>query len=410
MMLVKVAYLINQYPKISHTFIRREILALERQGFDIQRIALRGWDAEVIDAEDRNEQARTRYVLQDGALPLLKDTLKVAFTVGARFLSALRLAIKTGWRGNRPLIYHFVYLAEACRTLSWLEASGVKHVHAHFGTNAAEVLMLVGALGGPTYSFTVHGPEEFDKPEFLHLREMVKYSAFVVAISSYTRSQLYRWVDHADWPKVKLIHCGIESAFHELSSPLVDVTAPRLVSVGRLSAQKGQLLMVEAAHVLARKGLDFELVLVGDGEMRSQIEALIAAYSLEGKVRLTGALGTKQVREEMLRAQGLMLPSLAEGLPIVIMEAMALRRPVLTTFVGGIPELVLPGKTGWLFPAGSVDALAGAVEDFLARSTDELRIMGDAARARVLERHSIDFEVAKLADLFRQACATGSLP
>jgi colanic acid/amylovoran biosynthesis glycosyltransferase len=239
---------------------------------------------------------------------------------------------------------------------------------------------------------------------------MVRHSAFVVAISSYTCSQLYRWVDYADWPKVKLIHCGIESAFHELSSPPVTVTAPRLVSVGRLSAQKGQLLMVAAAHVLAQRGLDFELVLVGDGEMRSQIEALIAAHSLEGKVRLTGALGTKQVREEMLRAQGLMLPSFAEGLPIVIMEAMALRRPVLTTFVGGIPELVLPGKTGWLFPAGSVDALTEAVEDFLSRSTDELRIMGDAARARVLDRHSIDVEVVKLADLFRQACTSGSPP
>jgi colanic acid/amylovoran biosynthesis glycosyltransferase len=400
----KVAYLASEYPKISHAFIRREILALERHGLEIQRIALRGWDAEILDEVDREERQRTQYVLLGGFPPLLGAMLNILIFSPGRFASALSLAVRVGWRADRPVWVHLVYLAEACRIVPWLKASGARHIHAHFGTNPAEIAMLVHALGGPSYSFTVHGPDELDRPEFLHLREKVHHAAFVVAITSFTRSQLFRWADHADWPKIKLIHCGLEAAFHEDAAvPLTD--APRLVSVGRLSAQKGQLLMVEAAHVLAQKGVEFELVLVGGGEMRSEIEALIQRYGLQDKVRLTGAISTEQLRDEMLRARGLILPSFAEGLPMVIMEAMALRRPVLTTYVAGIPELVLHGQTGWLIPAGSVDALIDAVQDLLARSTDELRRMGEAAYARVLERHSIDLEVPKLADQFRQACS-----
>jgi glycosyltransferase involved in cell wall biosynthesis len=152
------------------------------------------------------------------------------------------------------------------------------------------------------------------------------------------------------------------------------------------------------------------LVLVGDGEMRAEIDALVAAYSLGEYVRLTGAISTEQLREEILRSRALVLPSFAEGLPMVIMEAMALRKPVLTTYIAGIPELVVPGKTGWLFPAGSVEALTDALEHCLALSNDELRLMGEAAHARVLERHSIDEEIKQLAGEFRQACAKGVLP
>jgi glycosyltransferase involved in cell wall biosynthesis len=407
---LRIAYLINQYPRVSHVFIRREILALERQGLEVQRIALRGWDAETLTAEDREEQRRTQYILEDGILPLGVAMAARLLRSPGKFLSALRLAFQVGWRADRSLGYHLAYLAEACRMLPWLEASGAAHVHAHFGTNAAEIVMLVRALGGPPYSVTIHGPEELDKPEFLHLGEKIRRSAFIVAITSFARSQLFRWVEHAHWPKIKVIRCGIEPGFYQGVSSAPTVEAPRFVSVGRLSAQKGQLLLLEAARVLARKGIAFELVLIGDGEMRREIEALIAAYSLGGHVRMTGALGTEDLREEMLRSRALVLPSFAEGLPVVIMEAMALRKPVLTTYIAGIPELVVQGKTGWLFPAGSVEALTDALEDCLSRSADELRLMGEAAHARVLERHCIDKEAKQLADAFRQACARAVVP
>ena len=398
----QIAYFINQYPKVSHSFIRREILALERQGFDIFRIALRGWDAEVVDAEDKLERERTQYVLQSGVLGLIAPVIQTLIRSPVKFLSSLKLAIRMGIRADRAWPYHLVYLAEACRMLSWVQAKDIKHIHAHFGTNSAEVVMLLKLLGGPGYSFTVHGPEEFDKPEFIKLREKVSHAAFVVAISSFGRSQLFRWINYQDWNKVQVVHCGLEPSFHEDAVQPV-TSAPRLVCVGRLSEQKGQLLLVDAVSKLLAKGIDIELVLAGDGEMRPEIEALIKQHSLESKVIITGWISSKQVREEILASRAMVQPSFAEGLPVVIMEAMALRRPVLTTYVAGIPELVRPGENGWLFPAGDVDELVKVLEDFLRTPTEMLEKMGQAAHQRVLERHSIDVEAAKLARLFAQA-------
>jgi len=397
---MRIAYFINQYPKVSHSFIRREILALERQGMVIQRIALRGWDGELQDAEDLAERDKTRYVLQDGVKGLLVPVLQVLRNRPRRFFATLWLALRMGLRADRAWPYHLVYLAEACRVVQWLQASEVEHVHAHFGTNSAEVVMLVSALGGPGYSFTVHGPEEFDKPQFLHLGEKVRRAAFVAAVSSYGRSQLFRWVAHRHWTKVKVVHCGLERSFHEV--PAVAAPAvPRLVCVGRLCEQKGQLLLLEAARLLAARAVAFELVLAGDGEMRGQIEALIARHNLQAQVRITGWISSAQVREEILAARALVLPSFAEGLPVVIMEAMALRRPVLTTYVAGIPELVRPGENGWLFAAGAVDDLAAAMADCLAQPVEVLQRMGEAAYQRVLQRHDIDNEAAKLVSYFK---------
>lgn len=391
-----IAYFINQYPKVSHSFIRREILALERLGFDVQRIALRGWDAEVVDAADRQERDKTRYVLQDGALGLLLATLRMLVTHPVRFCKALGMALTCARRADRALPYHLVYLAEACRIVPWLKASGAGHVHAHFGTNSTEVVMLARLLGGPAYSFTVHGPEEFDKPEFIKLREKVREAAFVVAISSYGRSQLYRWIDYGDWHKVKVVHCGLENAFHDVPAAPIP-TVPRVVCVGRLCEQKGQLLLVNAISKLRQRGIAIELVLAGDGEMRGEIEACIKMLNLQDCVSITGWISSDEVRRHLLDARALVLPSFAEGLPVVIMEAMALRRPVLTTYVAGIPELVRPGESGWLFPAGDVDALASALDAFLAVPHEMLERMGEAAHLRVLKQHAIDIEAGKLA-------------
>lgn len=397
---MRIAYFINQYPKVSHSFIRREILALERQGFEIQRIALRGWDAELQDDEDVSEQGKTQYVLQGGVKALLKPALQVLRHQPGRFFASLWLALRLGRRADRAWPYHLIYLAEACRVLQWLQASGAVHVHAHFGTNSTEVVMLARALGGPAYSFTVHGPEEFDKPQFLHMGEKVRRAAFVAAVSSYGRSQLFRWVAHEHWGKVKVVHCGLERSFHDVPAVAVP-SAPRLVCVGRLCEQKGQLLLLEAARLLAAQAVEFELVLAGDGEMREQLEALIARHDLQAQVRITGWISSAQVRDEILAARALVLPSFAEGLPVVIMEAMALRRPVLTTYVAGIPELVTPGENGWLFPAGAVEELATAMADCLAQPAQVLQRMGEAAYQRVLQRHDIDTEAARLASYFK---------
>ena len=397
---MKIAYFVNQYPKVSHSFIRREILALERQGFEILRVALRGWDGALPDEEDRRERGRTRYVLRQGVSALLLPLLASLVRSPTRFFSALGLALRMSRQSDRPLPYHVIYFAEACRIVAWLTEFGAEHLHAHFGTNSAEIAMLAHVLGGPPYSFTVHGPDEFIKP--MGLEQKIHRAAFVVAISDFGRSQLYMRSRYADWPRIEVVHCGVEKGFYEgAATPVPE--APRLVCVGRLCEAKGQLLLVEAAARLAVRGMRFELVLAGDGPLRRELQALIQRLSLDQQVRITGWISSAQVRSEILGARGLVLPSFAEGLPVVIMEAMALCRAVLTTYVAGIPELVLQGETGWLFPAGSLDGLAKAMEECLSKPVEELQAMGSAAHRRVIARHSIETEAAKLGKLFHAA-------
>jgi colanic acid/amylovoran biosynthesis glycosyltransferase len=300
------------------------------------------------------------------------------------------------------LTVHFIYLLEACQIALWLRAGKIEHLHAHFGTNSAEVAMLVRELGGPSWSFTAHGPEEFDKAEFIALPEKIRRAQAVVAVSSFGRSQLFRQVSHEYWSKIQVIHCGIEATFHDNAHDR-PADARRLVCVGRLCEQKGQLLLLEAVQRLAAQGTKLELVLAGDGEMRPEIETLIALYKLQDIVRITGWISSDQVREELLAARALVLPSFAEGLPVVIMEAMALRRPVISTFVAGIPELIHSGEHGWLVPAGDVESLATAIQNCLEQPPEAITRMGKAARARVLERHDIDKEATKLTALFQTA-------
>jgi colanic acid/amylovoran biosynthesis glycosyltransferase len=399
---MRIAYVINQYPKVSHTFIRREILALERHGHEIVRIALRGWDGEVVDQEDEAERKRTRYVLQAGAFPLLFAVARMALGHPVRFARALRLAFHMSRKAERPLPIHLIYLAEACRIALWMRAANVAHVHAHFGTNAAEVAMQVHELGGPQWSFTVHGPEEFDRAPLIGLAEKVRRCAFVVAVTSYGRSQLYRLVEQKYWPKIHVVHCGLDAAFFSAEIQPVPA-AKRLVCIGRLCEQKGHLLLIEAAQGLAAEGVDFELVLVGDGEMRPEIDALITKYGLQEKVRVTGWLGGAEVKKELLSSRALVLPSFAEGLPIVIMEAMALGRPVISTFVGGIPELVTDSGHGWLVPSGDMKALSSAIQQCLAASSQQLSSMAHAARRQVSSCHNIDVEGHKLTVLILKA-------
>jgi colanic acid/amylovoran biosynthesis glycosyltransferase len=369
---------------------------------------LRGWDGELVDEEDRTERKQTRYVLREGGTALLLALVRMLLTRPVHFLKALALTWRMGRHAERALPVHFVYLAEACRIQPWLHAAGIQHLHAHFGTNSAEVAMLVHVLGGPQWSFTVHGPKEFDKAEFIGLPEKIRRSAFVVAITSYGRSQLYRCVEHQHWSKVKVVHCGLESAFH--AAPMSPVPSNRrLVCVGRLVEQKGQLLLVEAAQRLAAQGVDFELVLVGDGEMRAEIEALIARRNLQTKVRITGRISSEQLLAEIAAGRALVLPSFAEGLPMVIMEAMALGRPVISTFVAGIPELVVPGEHGWLVPAGDVEALMEAMQACLDAPIEALTGMGQASRKRVSVRHSVDLGAAELERLFQAAAEGQSL-
>jgi glycosyltransferase involved in cell wall biosynthesis len=399
---MKIAYFVNQYPKVSHSFIRREILALEALGHSIERFSLRSDESELVDALDREEFKKTRYLLKQSFLNIAIDCLNVIWTNPLKFLQVCQQVIKMGWRSDRGILRHFFYLAESCVLLRWQKQAAIEHIHAHFGTNSTTVVMFAYLLGGAGYSFTVHGPEEFDKPEFIGLATKIHYSRFVAAISSYGRSQLFRWIPAEQWSKVKVIHCGLDASFLE-NHQQPDINLPaQIVCVGRLCEQKGQLLLLQAFQKLRQAGCECKLVLAGDGEMRAELERQIACYQLEDCVEITGWLSGEQVKTILLASKGLVLPSFAEGLPVVIMEALALRKPVISTYIAAIPELIEPGKNGWLVPAGDVDSLVQAMQALLSASPVELVRMGELGFKAVNEQHNISKEAAKLAALFAQ--------
>lgn len=401
---MRVAYFINAYPKVSHTFIRREILALERLGLTVDRFALRGWDSNLVDPSDLLELERTRFVLKAGVVLLVVRALAVALARPRCFSRAFKLMWRIAQGSDRSLAHHLASLFEAATLLKWMSARNSLHLHAHFGTNSAEVAMLARALGGPPYSFTIHGSEEWDGPGGLKISDKVQHAAFVVAVSSFTRAQIFRWARSEDWNKIHVVHCGVDQRFIDAAvEPLTG--SQRFVCVGRLAHEKAQTLLVEAVAQLHRLGAPVELVLAGDGETRPDIESLIARHGLREHVHMLGSIDNAQVRAEIRSARALILPSLMEALPVVLMEAMALGRPVICTDVGAVRELVRDGQDGWIVPAGSVGSLVSAMRTCMGSSLDSLEEMGRSGRARVLTSHSADLEAAKLLRLFGEKAA-----
>jgi glycosyltransferase involved in cell wall biosynthesis len=398
---LRVGYLINRYPAVSHAFIRREIAGVEAQGIEVFRYSIRATsESEIVDPADRLERGRTSVLLQGGLGPLLGALLVAAFSSPLRFLRAAGAARALGIRSGRR-VHHLAYLAEACRLRGWLRRDSVNHLHAHFGTNPAAVALLCGILGGPPFSFTAHGPEEFDRPESLGLDVKIKHAKFVVGVSEFGRSQLMRWTTPEQWTKLHVVRCGVDGQFLGNGSP-APPSRPRLVCVGRLCADKGQMLLVEAAHRLQREGREFEIVLVGDGDLRTGLEEKIRSLGLGARVILRGWMDGAGVHREIAEARALVLPSLAEGLPVVLMEALAMGRPVISTYVAGIPELVRPGVNGWLVSAGSVDALVASLKEVLDAPMSRLEDFGREGRAVVAERHDAGREAARLAEHFRR--------
>jgi glycosyltransferase involved in cell wall biosynthesis len=406
---MKIAYLVHYYPKVSHSFVRREITALEEMGINVERFSIRSCASELVDPADILELAKTKIILDTPKVSLLLNSLRLALSRPFRFLQAFKLTCQIGWGSDRGLLRNLMYLAEACLLVKWFKEREISHLHAHFGINPAAVAMLCRALGGPTYSFTVHGPKEFDSATGLALSEKIKGAKFVVVISSFGKSQLYRWCDRAYWSKIHVVHCGLDRMF--LNAPYQPIPdRPQLVCVGRLCEQKGQLLLVEAAGRLAKEGLDFKLVLVGDGPLRSEIEEMIAQLGIEDKIEITGWASNSEVQQHILASRAMVLPSFAEGLPVVIMEALALGRPVISTYVAGIPELVEPGVCGWLVSAGSVEALTNKMRTALQLPVAELEQMGQVGIQRVAQHHDVKQEALKLATLLHYGNSIVSVP
>ncbi len=404
---MRVGYLINEYPKVSHSFVRREIDAVARLGVDVEIFSIRPWSADLTDPTDLAHAERTTVLY--GEANDLAGALKAEALSNAKCLRTATAAAMNFSRGSeKSPAYWTAYVAEAARLRQLAEERSVDHIHAHFGTNSAAVAMLCHLLGGPTYSFTVHGPEEFDRQVGLSLGEKMQHAAFTCAISSYGRSQLLRLAPDDRRSDIHVIHCGLQNSFFDTDAPPIGETS-NFVTVGRLSEQKGHWILLDAAEELLGRGVDFHLTLVGDGELRPDIERHIARAGLGEHVHITGWASEADVREELLRSRALVLPSFAEGLPVVIMEALALRRPVISTFVAGIPELVVPNECGWLVPAGESTLLANAMIDALESPTVVLDAMGAVGAERTKAMHSVDTEAEKLVSLFDRVVAHNQL-
>ncbi|WPF87159.1 glycosyltransferase family 4 protein [Cyanobacterium aponinum AL20118] len=396
---MKIAYLINQYPKVSHSFIRREIIALESLGVTIKRFSVRKIGDELVDDEDKKELLKTRFILELGIKGLLFYLLRVILFQPLNFIKALILTFKIGYRSERGVMINLIYLVEACVLSFWLKQEQIRHIHAHFGTNSTTVAMLTSLLGNISYSFTIHGPEEFDKPDATALSEKIKRATFVVTISNYGKSQVYRWCEYQDWQKVHVIHCGLDEKF--IQAEITPIPSENnLVCVGRLCPQKGQLLLLDAIARLKQKRIICQLTLVGDGELRQEIEKLAEKLHIKSQINITGWASSEEVKMKINEAKLMVIPSFAEGLPVVIMESFALGRPVISTYVAGIPELVVENESGWLCFAGDVESLTEKLEKALSLSPEKLNQIGIISKKKVKYNHDIEIEAKKLKNLF----------
>src|SRR6185437_2465036 len=269
---MRIAYFINQYPAVSHTFIRREIRALEELGLTVSRIALQPGPV-LGDHEDEAEARKTTFILKLGVGDFLRSGVMFVRRPIAS-ISIVRQALAMGRHSDTGLLRHFIYVLEAGLLASCCRRDSVQHIHSNFGTNSAAIAMLANQLCDIPYSFTAHGPDEFERAPFLSLNEKLRHATFVACVSSFGRSQFMRWAPPSDWHKLEIIHCGLDHKFFD--EPIrPPPETPRLICIGTLNDRKGQILLVAAARLLREKGVNCEIVIAGDGEMRPAIEEAI---------------------------------------------------------------------------------------------------------------------------------------
>ena len=377
-----IAYLCSEYPAISHTFIYREIESLRKAGMTVHTASIhKPTGLNIMTAAERTEAENTLMVLSQPAAAILKAHLYCLMKKPGSYLQMCAAALRLLVTGPKNPVKALAYLAEAGILLQWAHRNGVTHIHEHFGNPTAIVAMLMKRYGGITYSISVHGPDIFYTVDSAMLAEKVREASFVRCISHYCRSQIMRISDTERWDKFHIVRCGIDP---ELYTPRPDPrnSIPELLCVGRLVPAKGQHILLEACSILKKEGVPFHLTMVGDGPDRKSLEACAASSKLGDCVTFTGPLGQDKVRSCYDRADLFVLASFAEGVPVVLMEAMAKEIPVISTRITGIPELIEHEEDGLLAVPGDPVDLAGQIRKVL--DSPELRTrFGKAGRQKV---------------------------
>lgn len=400
-MALRLAYLCDQYPAISHTFVMREVQALRRLGAEIATVSIRRSNPDHLKAgADRREFETTHALLPVGPAQLLRTHLAAFARQPRRYVATLLWALRLDGRSGRGRLWQLFYFAEAVLVWDRLRRDGLSHVHAHFTTPAADVAMIAAQLGrGWSYSFSAHGTD-IQASDPRSLAEKIRNARFVVCVSDFGRSQLMILVDEDQWPKIHVVRCGIDLSEFDGTPDGRESAGPlRILNVGRLHPVKGHPVLLEALALLRDAGVEAQLTIVGDGERRAALDGLAAALGVTDSVTFAGAVGQDEIHAFYERADVFCLPSLGEGIPVVLMEAMAMRLPVVSSRIMGIPELVEDGIGGLLVPPGRPDLVAAA----LRRLADDPELSGRFAQ-RAREKVAADYDGSRaaqqLAELF----------
>lgn len=398
---MRLAYLVSRYPLVSHTFILREVQALRRMGMTIDTYTVRR-AAELLSDEDREESLRTRALVPPRAADLLAAHLRALTKRPRRYASTLRLALALSAPGARALLWQVFYFGEAVLMWESCARNGTRHIHAHHANVASDVALLASHLGGRgwSWSFTMHGPTELFDVRAHRVAEKVERAHFVACVSEYARSQLMGLVGTREWEKLRVVRCGLDPARFAPVERAGREHPREILNVGRVVPVKGQALLLRAVAELARAGVDARLTLVGEGPQLPELEALADRLGIARRVEFAGAVGQGEIAAYYAHADVFAMPSFAEGLPVVLMEAMATGLPVVASRITGIPELVEEGVSGLLVAPGRLDELIAALARLLREPAERRVQMGSAGRARVESEFAVDRTAAELRALF----------
>jgi len=392
-------YLTGEYPRVTDTFIQREVAALRAQGITIMTASIRRTGPEHLVGEEQiAEAAQTFHVLEAAKHPLRLAAAKLRLLRHpGRFFRAFALAWRTAPGGLRNWLWQMFYFAEAIMLADHMQRHGVRHLHNHIAKASCTVAMLASELSGIPYSFTLHGPDIFFAPDHWRLDEKIARARFVACISEFCRAQAMIFSDRALWDKLHIVHCGIDPARYD---PAPRQGPPHLTFVGRLAAVKGVPVLLEALSFLKGELPRLRVTLIGDGPERARLEQDAADLGLRDVVDFAGYRSQSEVARALKVTDALVLPSFAEGVPVVLMEAMAAEVPVVATRIAGIPELVEDGVSGRLVPPGDAEALGAALRSLLDDADLRAR-MGAAGRQKVTDDFDIRTEARRLSQLFR---------
>ena len=397
---MRIGYLVSKYPAISHTFILREVLSLRRRGMEIEVASINeAPPRNELTREEQAEAERTLYVKRQGARGVLRALLWAVRSEQVSVASGLRTALGLARHHPRKGITYMFYLAEALLLAQWMDARALSHLHVHFASQAATVGLILTHIAPISFSMTVHGPDEFFDVEGQFLEQKIRRSRFIVCISFFAQSQMMRLSAGHDWGKYEVVRLGVDP-HHFGSGPLREQPSLfRVLCVGRLVPAKGHRVLLAAVKWLLNEGRELELVIVGDGPDRPALETFVSDHDLGKSVHFEGALNQDRIREQYRSADVFALMSFAEGIPVVLMEAMAMEIPCISTWVNGIPELIHGGTDGWLLPPSDVEGTAAAIAQ-LMDDPKLRRRLGQAARERVMAEYDLSANADRLRDVF----------